>query len=182
MPTFAVWSDPCFIRGLVFETLPMLTGTDVVPALEAAGFTHLVWIPDSHLGGWEAAVPASRLALVRAAREGEAVGVAAGLILGGARPLVAVQCTGFFEAGDAVRNVVHDLKLPLKMLVGVRGYRAHRAGKTADNCPRFAEPVVRAWDLPLRWLDPAAAPVPELADALRWLSAGTGPGVLMWAE
>jgi sulfopyruvate decarboxylase TPP-binding subunit len=160
----------------------MLTGTEVVPALEAAGFTHLVWIPDSHLGGWEPAVLASPLALVRATREGEAVAMAAGLILGGARPLVAVQCTGFFEAGDAVRNVAHDLKLPLKMVVGVRSYRAHQAGKTGDNCPRFAEPVVKAWDLPYRWFDPAAAATAELADAARWLADGSGPGVLLWAE
>ena len=40
--------------------------------------------------------------------------LAAGLMIGGAKPLVVVQCTGFFEAGDAVRNVVHDLELKLE--------------------------------------------------------------------
>ena len=49
--------------------------------------------------------------------------MAAGLSLGGARPVVVCQCTGLFEAGDALRNVVHDLKLPLKLVVGVRSYR-----------------------------------------------------------
>src|SRR5215212_1395084 len=102
----------------------MTDGPAVVAALEAAGFTHLVWIPDSHLGTWEPALAGSRLAPVRVCREGEAVGLAAGLMLGGAAPLVVMQCTGFFEAGDAVRNVVHDLKLPLKMVVGVRNLRA----------------------------------------------------------
>src|SRR6476660_7438982 len=108
----------------------MIDGAAVVTALEAAGFTHLVWIPDSHLGTWEAALAGSRLAPVRPCREGEAVGIAAGLILGGARPLLVMQCTGFFEAGDAVRNVVHDLKLPLKMIVGVRSWKAMQAGKS----------------------------------------------------
>jgi hypothetical protein len=160
----------------------MLDGPTVVRAIEAAGFTHVVWVPDSHLGTWDAALHASpAVRLVRPAREGEAVGIAAGLMLGGARPLVAVQCTGFFEAGDAVRNVAHDLKLPLKLLIGVRGWRAHLAGKTADNCPIFAEPVVRAWGLPFEWFDPFAAGA-DCAPALAQLAAGDGPAALLWAE
>src|SRR5207248_9078800 len=133
----------------------MIDGPSVVAALEAAGFTHLVWLPDSHLGTWDAALAGSRLAPVRVCREGEAVAVAAGLLLGGASPLVAIQCTGFFEAGDAVRNVAHDLKLPLKMVVGVRSYRAFREGKSKDNCAHFAEKLVAAWELPFKWFDGA---------------------------
>jgi sulfopyruvate decarboxylase TPP-binding subunit len=160
----------------------MLDGPTVVLAIEAAHFTHVVWVPDSHLGTWDAALHASpKVRLVRPAREGEAVGLAAGLMLGGARPLVAVQCTGFFEAGDAVRNVAHDLKLPLKLLVGVRSWRAHLAGKTADNCPTFAEPVVRAWGLPVAWFDPFAAAA-DCGPAFAQLAAGDGPAALLWAE
>jgi sulfopyruvate decarboxylase TPP-binding subunit len=160
----------------------MLAPVTVVAALEAAGFTHLVWIPDSHLGTWEPALASSALAPIRVTREGEAVGVASGLMLGGARPLVAVQCTGFFEAGDAVRNVAHDLKLPLKMLVGVRSLRASRAGKSADNCPHFAEKLVAAWELPFREFDPATGSEVDLTAALRELAGGDAPGVLLWAE
>jgi sulfopyruvate decarboxylase TPP-binding subunit len=159
----------------------MIDGSAVVAAIEAAGFTHLVWIPDSHLGAWDAALAAARLTVVRPCREGEAVGVAAGLILGGATPLVAIQCTGFFEAGDAVRNVVHDLKLPLKMIVGVRSWRAMKAGKSADNCPYFAEQLVRAWELPFSWFDPADAAAP-VADVVRSLADAAGPHALLWAE
>lgn len=161
---------------------PGIDGPAVSAALAAAGFTHAVWVPDSHLGRWEAALAAAGLGPVRVCREGEAVGLAAGLILGGAVPAVLIQCTGFFEAGDAVRNVAFDLNLPLKLLVGVRGYRAHMAGGTADNCPAFAEPVVKAWGLPVRWFDPFAMDADELAAAVRWLRTGTGPGVLLWAE
>src|SRR5262245_2515494 len=160
----------------------MIDGPAVVAALEAAGFTHLVWIPDSSLGTWNAALMGSQLAPIRACREGEVVGIAAGLMLGGARPLVAIQCTGFFEAGDAVRNVVHDLKLPLKMIVGVRSYRAMKAGKTTDNCPQFAEPVVQALGLPVEWFDPAERDAAALAGALRGLVDRPGPAVLLWAE
>src|SRR5262245_51557722 len=144
----------------------MIDGPAAVAALEAAGFTHLVWLPDSHLGTWDAALAGSRLGPVRVCREGEAVAIAAGLLLGGAKPLVAIQCTGFFEAGDAVRNVAHDLKLPLKMLVGVRSWRAFHEGKSKDNCAHYAERLVAAWELPARWLDPQVADVSQLAAAL----------------
>ena len=160
----------------------MIEPSAVVAKLEAAGFTHLVWIPDSSLGQWNAALAKSKLTLIRVTREGEAVGLAAGLMLGGARPLVAIQCTGFFEAGDALRNVAHDLKLPLKLIVGVRGWAAHAAGKTADNCPHFAERLVRAWDLPHTLFDPAEATPDQLAVALRGLVANPGPAAILWGE
>ena len=135
------------------------------------GFTHVVWLPDSALGPWEAAlVSSTQLKLIRPCREGEAIGVAAGLMLGGAKPVVVIQCTGLFEAGDALRNVVHDLNLPLKLIVGVRSYRAFLDGKTADNCPAFTEPVLRAWQVPYTVLADAdeagfGTAVRELADA-----------------
>jgi sulfopyruvate decarboxylase TPP-binding subunit len=160
----------------------MLGSNDIVSALQAAGFTHLVWIPDSHLGTWEPALRTSRLAPIRVCREGEAVGVAIGLLLGGARPLVAVQCTGFFEAGDAVRNAVHDLKLPLKLIVGVRSERAARAGTSGDNCPKFAEKLVAAWELSHTRFDPAEADAASLASVLKTLADQPTAAALLWAE
>ena len=161
----------------------MLSGEAVARAVAAAGFTHLVWLPDSHLGAWEAALAGSQTPrLIRVTREGEAVAVAAGLMLGGAAPLVAVQCTGFFEAGDAVRNVVHDLHLPLKLVVGVRSWNAYRSGKVGDNCPTLTEPVVRAWGLPISWVDPFAATPAECDAAFRALAAADGAHVLLWGE
>src|SRR4029077_21111992 len=118
------------------------------------GVTDIVWIPDSHLGTWENALRSSAAPrLVRVCREGEAIAVAAGLLVGGRRPIDVIQCTGLFEAGDALRNVVHDLKLPLFLIVGLRGYYAHQRGATNDTSPVFAEPILRAWQLPYVLLD-----------------------------
>lgn len=132
----------------------MLHGPEVVAALQAAGVSHVIWLPDSELGAWEPALTGpSAPALIRVSREGEAIAVAAGLLLGGKRPVVAIQCTGLFEAGDALRNVVHDMRLPLFLVVGLRGYYLHQAGQTADTCPIFTEPILRAWRIPFILLD-----------------------------
>ena len=160
----------------------MLAPSVVVAGLEAAGFTHLVWIPDSHLGTWESTLAGSKLSPIRVTREGEAVAVAAGLMLGGAKPLVAVQCTGFFEAGDAVRNVAYDLKLPLKMIVGVRGWKANQAGKTSDNCPTFAVPVVAALQIVHHWFDPNCSIKEVCAPMMRILAAAPTATVMLWME
>src|SRR4051794_10084075 len=111
----------------------MFDGPSVVAALKSCGVTDVVWVPDSELGRWDADLARDPdLRLIRVCREGEAVAVAAGLLLGGRRPLVIMQCTGLFEAGDALRNFVHDLRLPLFFLIGVRSLLAQRRGATAD--------------------------------------------------
>src|SRR5258707_6372657 len=122
----------------------MLDGPGVVAALKECGISHVIWIPDTELGAWEPALrSASDVQLIRVCREGEAIAVAAGLMLGGKRPIVLIQCTGLFEAGDALRNVVHDLKLPLFLVVGLRSYYAFKQGNTRDTCPLFAEPILQ---------------------------------------
>jgi sulfopyruvate decarboxylase TPP-binding subunit len=136
----------------------MLDGASVAAALKRAGVTHVVWIPDSVLGTWDAALAGDpQLRLIRVCREAEAMAVAAGLLLGGARPVVMLQCTGLFDAGDALRNVVHDLKLPLFLVVGVRSLLAHRRGASRDSCPVFTEPFLQAWRIPYTILEPDAA-------------------------
>src|ERR1043165_5405167 len=117
----------------------MLDGPHVVAALRRCGVTHVIWIPDSELGTWEPALTAASadLSLLRVCREGEAFALAAGLYLGGKKPIILLQCTGLFEAGDALRNVLHDMKLPLFFVVGVRSYYAHQQGTTTDTCPVF---------------------------------------------
>ena len=161
----------------------MLDGPSVAAALKQCGVTHVVWIPDTELGAWDAALSSTAgLSLIRVCREGEAVGLAAGLMLGGARPLVMIQCTGFFEAGDAIRNVAHDLSLPLKLLVGVRSERAVREGQSKDNCPSFTAPVAAAWRLPTIRFDPFAGNAETAAAAIRDLAALPTAAVLLWAE
>lgn len=160
----------------------MLDGPSVVAALKECGVTHVVWIPDSELGTWEPALTSDpALQLLRVCREGEALAVAAGLYLGGKRPLVMIQCTGLFEAGDSLRNLVHDLKLPLFLIVGVRSYYLHQEGKTNDSCPVFTEPILQAWKIPFILLDRRHSAA-DLAAAYRQAQAENRAGAVLLAE
>ncbi len=143
------------------------------------GFTHVVWLPDSALGPWELALDQpGMLELIRVCREGEAWAVAAGLHLGGCRPLVMIQNTGLFESGDAMRNVLFDLGLPLAAVVG---YRSALVAGSTDSARRFSEPILKAWGLdyivvahPRDW--------PLMAEHLDKCRLDGRPGVVLVAE
>lgn len=158
--------------------MDVLDGTTFVALLQAIEVTHLAWIPDSTLGGWNEAVEnCTSLDVIRPAREGEALAIAAGLWIAGKRPFVAIQCTGFYEAGDALRNVIHDLKIPLWILVGIRSYFA----RNQDSAATFAKPIAEAWDLPYTLIDKSEQ-VPTLAETLRTTAANHQPHLVLLAE
>jgi sulfopyruvate decarboxylase subunit alpha len=128
----------------------MFSGEQIASVLTELSVTHVVTIPDSTIGQWYEALERERgLRLVRVCREGEAWGVAAGLHLGGAAPLVMIQCTGLFESGDALRNVVHDWKLPIPSIIGYRSY-LNQDTLPGDTCLTFTEPVLDAWRIDYR--------------------------------
>jgi sulfopyruvate decarboxylase TPP-binding subunit len=128
----------------------VFTGIEFAAKLAELGFTHVVWVPDSEVGPWEEALESSpRLRLVRVCREGEAWPLAAGLHLGGQVPLIVMQSTGLFESGDALRNVLFDLRLPLFSLIGVRN---GLVSESRDSARTFAEPILQAWGLDCVWL------------------------------
>src|SRR2546421_7994620 len=160
----------------------MLDGPSVVAAFRECGISHVVWIPDSELGGWEPALKANRdMPLIRVCRESEAIAVAGGLLLGGKQPIVLIQCTGLFDAGDALRNIVHDFKLPLFLVIGLRSYYAHQQGKTADTCPVFTEPILRAWQVPYVVLERRHTAA-DLAAAYRQAQAQSRAAAALIAE
>lgn len=160
----------------------MLDGPAVVAAFKDYGISHVIWVPDSELGTWERALSGpGGLPLIRVCREGEAFAVAAGLYLGGKKPIVLIQCTGLFEAGDALRNVLHDMKLPLFFVVGVRNYYAHQKAATTDSCPVFAEPIMRAWQVPYVILENRHTAA-DLAAAYRQAQVEERAGAVLLAE
>ena len=125
----------------------MFSGDQISGLFEQLGITHVVTVPDSTIGQWQQAIENRGTArIVRVCREGEAWQVAAGLYLGGASPIVMIQCTGLFESGDALRNAVHDWKLPIFSVIGYRSY-LNQDTLPGDTCLVFTEPVLDAWKI-----------------------------------
>jgi sulfopyruvate decarboxylase subunit alpha len=155
------------------------TGDEIRDALSQLGFTHIIWLPDSELGTWEAALDdAAAFRLLRVCREGEAWPLAAGLWLGDQRPLVIMQTTGLFESGDALRNVLHDLCVPVWAVFGGRSLLVEHS---ADSARRFAEPVLQTWGLDYARIA-AESEKPKLIEQLREALANQRSAAVLIAE
>ena len=159
----------------------MFTPEEIVAAFTELGITHVVWIPDTTTGQWDDALQvAPNIKLIQVCREGEAWALAAGLYLGGARPIVVIQCTGLFESGDAMRNIVHDYKLPIYGLVGYRSY-LNASSLPGDTCLKFTEPVLNAWALDTLFID-SEEKKPKFAEHYRACAEKNVPGIALMAE
>lgn len=157
----------------------MFTGETIVAEFKQLGITHVVWVPDSTLGAWDEALSrAEGLRLIRACREGEAWAIAHGLHMGGARPLVLIQCTGLFDSGDSLRSAVYDYGVPLFAVIGYRSYLIPGA---TDSARTYTEPILKAWNLPCRLID-SAAKLPLLAEHYTACRDAGLPGVVLIAE
>jgi sulfopyruvate decarboxylase subunit alpha len=118
--------------------------------LRRLSFTHVLSIPDSESRSLHDAVAADpHIELIMPAREGESVAIAAGLWTGGAKPLLLMQNTGVLEAGDAIRGCGLGPRIPLRMVIGWRGYKGVERGVLpVDSAYTYTEPVLEALGIP----------------------------------
>jgi sulfopyruvate decarboxylase subunit alpha len=158
----------------------MFSSEQIASLLTALGVTHVVTVPDSTIGQWESAIEQSGISLVRVCREGEAWSVAGGLFLGGASPLVMIQCTGLFESGDALRNMLHEWKLPIYSIIGYRSY-LNQDTLPGDTTLIFTEPILAAWKLDVRLITQPLQ-LPTIAEHYRACRAASIPGVALIGE
>ena len=124
----------------------ILHPASVVAELTKNKISHVVWLPDSETNFlFQLLDNEPSLDLVPVCCEGETMAIAAGLWVGGKRPIVLIQNTGIFEAGDSIRGLGLDINQPLVMLVGYRGWSRH--GLTPDSAARFIEHILHAWGI-----------------------------------
>ncbi|MEW5915274.1 MAG: thiamine pyrophosphate-binding protein [Gemmatimonadota bacterium] len=158
----------------------MFAGEEIAALLKSIGITHVITVPDSTIGRWETAIAARGITIVRVCREGEAWAVAGGLHMGGASPLVLIQCTGLFESGDALRNMLHEWKLPIYSMIGYRSYLSQDT-LPGDTSLVFTEPILAAWRLDVR-LVTQASQLAGIAQHYRDCRGTGRPGVALIAE
>lgn len=130
---------------MVNESLT-LSAINVLKQLHINEVTHIVCVPDTESNFLHGRVDSDpNLKLINVAREGECVPVAAGLWIGGQKPIVMIQNTGLLESGDSVRGLALDINFPLVIFVGYRGWT--RNGPIKDSAAILTEPTLRAWGL-----------------------------------
>ena len=119
---------------------PALTPRPVIEELTKNGVSHVICIPDSETNYlYEQLQAEESLRLVPVCREGETLAIAAGLWVGGKRPVVLIQNTGLFEAGDSIRGLGVDVNLPVVLIIGYRGWTRH--GSTPNSNGRISKSV-----------------------------------------
>ena len=102
---------------------PPAWAAGVCRGLHDAGCRHVVYVPDNPLSH-VLRVLGDDYADVRttvATREEEAFGIAAGLYLGGAKPVVMLQSSGLGNSLNALTSLVVPYKIPLVMIISMRG-------------------------------------------------------------
>ena len=103
----------------------MLTTRRVLDSFKQIGVTHVVVLPDNSTAAlFHALADDPDIYLITVTREGEAFATAAGLWIGGQKPLVLIQNTGFLESGDALRGTLVRMRIPVVCLISYRGYKS----------------------------------------------------------
>lgn len=130
----------------------MLSASKIIEALKAQGVTHVVGLADNMCRVlFEDLQEEDSMEVVHVSREGEAYAIAAGLYLGGKKPLVLIQNTGFLESGDAFRGTSWIMRIPQVMLIAYRGFKSLDPDvDRKDTVAEFTEPTLKAWKIPYK--------------------------------
>jgi len=155
----------------------------ILKELKRLGVTHAVGLPDNIAAAlFQGLEEDPDIQVIPVTREGEAFAIAAGLYVGGKHPLVIVQCTGFYESGDAIRGTVWGMKVPILLFIGYRGYKTLAPGSPwVDSAARFLEPTLRAWEIPYEFLG-SDEDLPKIEAALDLARERSRPVALLLTE
>lgn len=117
--------------------------------LYAAGSRHVVCVPDTPLSRVIEALGREYpdVATTTATREEEAFGIAAGLYLGGIRPTVMLQSSGFGNSLNAITSLLVACEIPALVLVSLRG-DADEWNAAQVPMGRAVAPICEALGLP----------------------------------
>ena len=127
----------------------------IVDALKKQGITHAIGVPDNGSARiYERLRAEPDIQVITVTREGEAFALASGLFVGGKKPVIIIQNTGFLESGDALRGTVINMQIPVVIFIGYRGYHNRdSSGHWIDSVATLLEPTLNAWNVPYHKLE-----------------------------
>ena len=119
-----------------------LSPKTILEEFKKNGVTHVVTLPDSETNWLYLLMDAEpTLDIIPVSREGQAMPIAAGLTVGGKKPVVLIQNTGMMESGDSIRGWGLGLNTPVVLVVGYRGWTRHGGNRPSDVAT-FTEPFL----------------------------------------
>ena len=133
-----------------------------VAALARNKVDHVITVPDwvqlSLHGRLGAGVDGIRV--IACANENQTVTVAAGLTIGGKRPILMMQNQGLYNCVNTLRAVCLDAHIPMVLMVGQFGREYDNLGQPATasrrTMARVMEPLLGAIGVPFHLLDSQA--------------------------
>lgn len=95
----------------------------VASGIHLSGSRHVIYVPDNPLSHIVRALDTRfpEVSVTIATREEEAVGIAAGLYLGGARPTVMMQSSGLGNALNGLASLLVAYQIPVLLVISMRG-------------------------------------------------------------
>lgn len=130
---------------------PIATPVDarvIIEALEEAGATHIVIVPDTHQKTVLDLLDDHPLPVIRATTEDDVMGICAGLWMTGARPIALIQQLGLFASVNALRAFTHDQGVPLAILAGLYGRDVESSvSEDGASAVRLCTPLLDALDI-----------------------------------
>jgi sulfopyruvate decarboxylase TPP-binding subunit len=151
----------------------------LLDALHEAGVTDVVAVPDTHQRSLiELLQESADIRFIQTTTEDEAIALAAGLIIGGRRPIVQIQHAGLFACVNNMRGVAMDGEFPLVFLIGLLGRDVSKTPRdNFGSMVRLAEPLLETLDIPSHLLE-GPDDVGQVVDAFSEAEERGGPVVL----
>jgi len=161
----------------IAEAIP---AADLLRALRDAAVTDVVAVPDTHQRSLiELLDHTEDIRFIQAATEDEAVALAAGLIVGGRRPIVQIQHAGLYACVNHLRGIAGDGRFPMVFLIGLLGRDPHRMPSDhAGSMVRLAAPLLDTMQVP-HWLLDGPADVAMVTEAFAVAEERQGPTALL---
>ena len=158
------------------ESIP---AADLLAALRAAGVTDVVAVPDTHQRTLiELLLASGEPRFIQCTTEDEAIAIAAGLVVGGRRPILQIQHAGMYASVNNLRGVAIDGAFPLVFLIGLLGRDPRKPPReNFDSMVRYAEPLLDALEVPHFLLD-RPTDLHRLDEAFRLAEERSGPVAL----
>lgn len=156
-----------------------MTGARFCGLLRDGGYDFFSGVPDSTFGAAFACLEGDRSAYLPAPREDLAVGAGVGAWLGGRRPAVLMQNSGFGTSLNAILSLAALYHVPLLLVVGWRGHGPDAPEHVQTG--RTMLDVLRALELPFVAAEPETVEA-DVARAAAEPAARRGPVVLLLRE